>query len=63
MELLPTTMRGLSSCEAEIIALSEAAKEGAYLSRFFAALGYGSDDLTPRATDNSAARDLTYNPI
>ena len=30
----------LSSCEAEIVALSEAAKEGVYLDRFLSELGF-----------------------
>lgn len=52
----------LSSCEAEIVALSEAAKEGVFISRFLDELGYGSDDPLRLATDNSGARDLSYNP-
>ena len=58
----------LSSCEAEIMALSEAAKEGVFLRRFLDELGLGSASPTepapptPLATDNKAARDLAYNP-
>ena len=58
----------LSSCEAETMALSEAAKEGIFLRRFLDELGLGSSSptsLTPPtslATDNKAARDLAYNP-
>lgn len=52
----------LSSCEAEIMALSEAAKEGAYLSRFIAKLGFESTKPLPIYCDNTAARDLAYNP-
>jgi hypothetical protein len=52
----------LSSCEAEIVALSEAAKEAKFLSDFLDELGYGSDEATTLATDNSGARDLSYNP-
>ena len=52
----------LSSCEAEIVALSEASKEVAYLRRFFEELGLGSDGPTSLATDNSAAQNLSYNP-
>lgn len=52
----------LSSCEAEIVALSEAAKEGVYLTRALAELGFSSSEPTTLATDNKAARDLAYNP-
>ena len=58
----------LSSCEAEIMALSEAAKEGVFLRRFLDELGLGSSGPTALApptalaTDNKAARDLAYNP-
>lgn len=48
--------------EAEIVALSEAAKEGVYLSRFLSDLGLPSADTVALATDNSAARDLAYHP-
>ena len=52
----------LSSCEAEIVALSEAAKEGVYLRRFLADLGFGSEPPTAVATDNTGAKALSYNP-
>ena len=58
----------LSSCEAEIMALSEAAKEGVFLRRFLDELGVSSGGATSvlpptsLATDNKAARDLAYNP-
>jgi len=52
----------LSSCEAEIVALSEAAKEAKYLSEFLEELGFGGTGPTSLATDNSGARDLSYNP-
>ena len=52
----------LSSCEAEIVALSEASKESVYLSRFLTELGFGSRQTPRLATDNSGARDLSYNP-
>ena len=52
----------LSSCEAEIMAASEAAKEGVYLRRFLNELGADISDPTPLSTDNQAARDLSYNP-
>eukprot|EP00966_Prymnesium_polylepis_P301614 6968490-Prymnesium_polylepis.1 len=44
------------------MALSEAAKECVYLARFLENLGFSSDEATALATDNSAARDLSYNP-
>ena len=52
----------LSSCEAEIMAASEAAKEALYLRNFLIELGVASDAPVDLATDNTAARDLSYNP-
>ena len=52
----------LSSCEAEIMALSEAAKEAVYLADFLGELGYPAQSTVQLATDNSGARDLAYNP-
>ena len=52
----------LSSCEAEIVAGSEAAKEAVYLRGFIDELGLGAQDPTPLRMDNTAARDLSYNP-
>ena len=58
----------ISSCEAEIMALSEAAKEGVFLRRFLDELGLGSSSPTSLApptslaTDNKAARDLACSP-
>ena len=53
----------LSSCEAEIIALSEAAKDMIYFRKFLKGLDpsfvQGPSELS---TDNQAARDLSYNP-
>ena len=53
----------LSSCEAEIIALSEAAKDMVYFRKFLRGIDpsyvLGTSDLS---TDNQAARDLSYNP-
>ena len=53
----------LSSCEAEIIALSEAAKDMVYFRKLVRGLDKtyisGPSDLS---TDNQAARDLSYNP-
>ena len=53
----------LSSCEAEIIALSEAAKDMVYFRKFVSGLDAsaitGPSELS---TDNQGARDLSYNP-
>ena len=48
--------------EAEIIAASEAAKEATYLRRFLDELGYGDESPTDLMMDNTAGRDLCYNP-
>ena len=52
----------LSSCEAEIMAGSEAAKEAIYLSNFLSELGFGPTSPVELALDNRAAIDLSYNP-
>ena len=53
----------LSSCEAEIMAASEAAKEGVYLRRFAAELDATLvNGPTVIQADNKAAIDLAYNP-
>ena len=53
----------LSSCEAEIIALSEAAKDMIYLRKFVSGLtGKQPGGPSILRTDNKAARDLSYNP-
>ena len=52
----------LSSCEAEIVALSEAAKDTLYFRKVLEELGTPSKSATALATDNKAARDLAYNP-
>ena len=53
----------LSSCEAEIMAASEAAKDAVYLQRFLIELGLSSPDaIASMAVDNTAAIDLAYNP-
>ena len=53
----------LSSCESEIVALSEAAKEVIYLRKFVRGLVASlPDGPTVLSTDNKAARDLSYNP-
>ena len=53
----------LSSCESEIMALSEAAKDVVYLRKFTRGLVPSiSNKPTVLTTDNKAARDLSYNP-
>ena len=52
-----------SSCESEIVALSEAAKEVIYLRKFVRGLVPSlPDGPTVLSTDNKGARDLSYNP-
>ena len=53
------------SCEAEIIALSEAAKDAVYLRKLVRGLGApepGPTSLASLATDSQSARDVSYNP-
>ena len=53
----------LSSCEAELIALSESTKDAVYLRKFISGLDATHiDGPTELATDNEAARHLSYNP-
>eukprot|EP00965_Chrysotila_dentata_P260082 6213776-Pleurochrysis_carterae.AAC.2 len=52
----------LSSCEAEIIAASEATKEAVYLRTLLANLGVPTPGPTPLSMDNKSAIDLAYNP-
>ena len=52
----------LSTCEAEIIAMSEAAKDVVYLRKFVGGLGAAEADPTDLATDSKSARDVSYNP-
>ena len=53
----------LSSCEAEIMAASEAAKEAIYLKRFLEQFGLQEPgDPVALACDNQAAINLSYNP-
>ena len=53
----------LSSCESEIVALSEAAKEVIYLRKFVRGLVPSlPSGPTELSTDNKGARDLSYNP-
>ena len=52
----------LSSCEAEIIALSEAAKDMVYLRKLVSGLGEPEPGPSSLATDSQSARDVSYNP-
>eukprot|EP00965_Chrysotila_dentata_P139458 4611036-Pleurochrysis_carterae.AAC.1 len=52
----------LSSCEAEIIAASEATKEAVYLRSLLADLGQPAPEPTAISMDNKSAIDLAYNP-
>ena len=53
----------LSSCEAEIMAASEAAKEAVFLSAYLDELGERDPSVPVKlAVDNTGARDLAYNP-
>jgi hypothetical protein len=52
----------LSSCEAEIIALSEAAKDVVYLRKLVRGLGEPEPGPSTLATDSQSARDVSYNP-
>jgi len=52
----------LSSCEAEIVASSEAAKEAIYLGSFLTELGFHDGSAIEVAIDNTGARDLAHNP-
>jgi hypothetical protein len=52
----------LSSCEAEIVALSEAAKDVVYHRKFLNGLGEDESDPTMLRTDSKSARDVSYNP-
>ena len=56
------TTVALSSCEAEIMAGSEAAKEAIYLSTFLRELGLDMSAPPPLRLDNKSAIDLAYNP-
>eukprot|EP00965_Chrysotila_dentata_P050063 1658599-Pleurochrysis_carterae.AAC.2 len=52
----------LSSCEAEIVAASEAAKKAVYLRALFSELGLPQSEPTPLSMDNKSAIDLAYTP-
>eukprot|EP00965_Chrysotila_dentata_P089162 2944299-Pleurochrysis_carterae.AAC.1 len=51
----------LSSCEAEIVAASEATKEAVYLRALFSELGVDCVQPTSLSMDNTSAIDLAYN--
>ena len=52
----------LSSCEAEIVAASEASKDAVYFKEFLRELGEDDGKPVELGVDNKAARDLAYNP-
>ena len=52
----------LSTCDAEIIALSEAAKDVVYLRKLVNGLGEPEGGPSPLRTDSQSARDVSYNP-
>ena len=51
-----------SSCHAEIIAASEAAKEAKFYREFLTELGFNQSSPTEMFVDNTATVDLAYNP-
>ena len=52
----------LSSCEAEIYALSEGAKDLVYFRKLLTGVGENLTEPSPCATDNVGAQALAYNP-
>ena len=52
----------LSSCEAEIVAASEAAKEAVHLSQLARDIGIGDSESVDLFLDNKSAIDVAYNP-
>ena len=52
----------LSTCEAEIIALSEATKDVVYLRKLVKGLDAPEPGPTSLSTDSKSARDVSYNP-
>jgi hypothetical protein len=52
----------LSTCEAEIIALSEGAKDMVYFRKLLSGIGAPEPGPSPLATDSQSARDVSYNP-
>ena len=54
--------KSISTCEAEIIALSEATKDVVYLRKLVRGLGAPEPGPTTLANDSQSARDISYNP-
>ena len=52
----------LSTCEAEIIALSEATKDVIYHRKFISGVGDPASGPSRLYTDSQSARDVSYNP-
>ena len=52
----------LSTCEAEIIALSEGAKDMVYFRKLVSGLGAPEPGPSSLSTDSQSARDVSYNP-
>ena len=52
----------LSTCEAEIIALSEATKDVVYLRKLLTGFGCAEPGPSSLSTDSQSARDVSYNP-
>ncbi|MGA0059339.1 MAG: reverse transcriptase domain-containing protein [Planctomycetota bacterium] len=52
----------LSSCEAELMALSEATKDVVYFRKLVSGLGAAEGRPTALSTDSQSARDVSYNP-
>ena len=52
----------LSSCEAELMAASEATKDALHLDAFLAELGLSDGEPVSLHVDNQAAQDIAYNP-
>lgn len=53
----------LSTCEAEYMALTEAAKEAKYLKNFLIEIGYRKDDPVRLLNDNKSAQQIASNPV
>ena len=52
----------LSSCEAELVAASEACKEAVLIDAYLTELGESNGEPAAFHVDNKGARDLAYNP-
>jgi hypothetical protein len=52
----------LSSCEAELMAASEACKEAVFIDAYLGELGESNGEPVALHVDNKGARDLAYNP-